>query len=175
MLAALSARTGARVFTSDLYPERHQVAARFGLKNPVNAATENVVERMKNETEGRGADAVILAVGGNALIRTAMDAARPGGNILLFAPTQHGETTINPGAVCMDEKDMIGSYSATFEFAEEVKDLVFNGYGKDFDLTGLISHRFPLEEAAAAIEMASHPRADSMKIMIEPLQGAGAE
>ncbi len=174
MLAALSARAGARVFTSDLYAERHRVAANFGLKNPINAATENVVERMKSETEGRGADAVILAVGGNTIIQTAMDAARPGGKVLLFAQTQHGETTINPGAVCMDEKDLIGSYSATFEFADEVKDLVLNGYRNGFDLTRLISHRYPLQESVAAIEMASNPKANSMKIMIEPHLGAGA-
>ena len=43
------------------------------------------------ETEGRGADAVILAVGANGLIRPAMDAARPGGRVLLFAQTQRGE------------------------------------------------------------------------------------
>lgn len=174
MLAALSARTGARVFTSDLYAERHRVAAGFGLKNPIDAARENVVERMKLATDGRGADVVILAVGGNGLIQTAMNATRPGGKILLFAQTQHGEATINPGAVCMDEKDLIGSYSATFEFADEVKDLVWNGYRSGFDLTRLISHRYALEESVAAIEMASNPKADSMKIMIEPQLGAGA-
>jgi L-iditol 2-dehydrogenase len=40
-------------------------------------------------------------------------------------------------------------------------------------LTQLISHRFPLERAVEAIEIASHPKADSMKIMIEPVLGAG--
>jgi L-iditol 2-dehydrogenase len=39
----------------------------------------------------------------------------------------------------------------------------------------LISHRFPIEEAVAAIDVASHPKADSMKIMIEPVLGGGAE
>ena len=57
-------------------------------------AREDVVERVFEETEGRGADAVILAVGGNALIKTAMDAVRPGGKVMLFAQTQHGEATI---------------------------------------------------------------------------------
>jgi L-iditol 2-dehydrogenase len=56
-----------------------------------------------------------------------------------------------------------------------VVDLVFGGYRNGFDLTQLISHRFPLEEAVAGIEIASHPKADSMKIMIEPVPGAGAE
>jgi L-iditol 2-dehydrogenase len=55
-----------------------------------------VVERVFAETDGRGADAVILAVGGNALIKTAMDAVRPGGKVMLFAQTQHGEATSIP-------------------------------------------------------------------------------
>src|SRR5579862_3349136 len=45
MHAALASRTGARVLTSDLYPERHAIAARFGLKHPIDAGAENVVER----------------------------------------------------------------------------------------------------------------------------------
>jgi L-iditol 2-dehydrogenase len=175
MLAALARRTGARVLTSDLYPERHAIAARFGLHNPIHAGKENVVERVFQETDGRGADAVILAVGGNALIKTAMDAARPGGKVLLFAQTQHGEAVIDPGAVCMDEKTLMGSYSSSFEILDEVTDLVFNSYRNGFDLTQLISHRFPLEESVGAIEIASHPKADSMKIMLEPVSGAGKD
>jgi L-iditol 2-dehydrogenase len=173
MWAALAGRTGARVLTSDLYPERHAIAARFGLKDPINAGTENVVERVFAETDGRGADAVILAVGGNALIKTAMDAVRPGGKVMLFAQTQHGEASFDPGAVCMDEKTLLGSYSSSFPILDEVTGLVFGGYRNGFDLTQLISHRFPLEQAVEAIEIASHPKADSMKIMIEPVLGAG--
>ena len=175
MHAALASRAGARVLTSDLYPERHAIASRFGLKNPIHAGTENVVERVMAETDGRGADAVILAVGGNALIKTCMDAVRPGGRVMLFAQTQHGEATFDPGAVCMDEKTLLGSYSSSFDILDEVTDLVFNGYRNGFDLTQLISHRFPLEQAVPAIDVASHPKADSMKIMIEPVPGRGAE
>ena len=173
MLAALARRTGARVLTSDLYPQRHAIAARFGLHEPIHADTEDVVERARQATEGRGADAVILAVGGNALIHTAMAAARPGGKVMLFAQTQHGEAAFDPGAVCMDEKTLLGSYSASFEILDEVTDLVFGGYRNGFDLTQLISHRFSLEQAVEAIEVASNPQPDSMKIMIEPVPGAG--
>jgi L-iditol 2-dehydrogenase len=84
MHAALALSTGARVLTSDLYPERHRLAAKFGLHHPIDAGTENVVERVFAETEGRGADAVVLAVGANALIKTAMDAVRPGGRVMLL-------------------------------------------------------------------------------------------
>ena len=84
MHASLARRTGARILTSDLFSERHAIAARFGLANPILAGTEDVIKRVFSETDGRGADAVILAVGGNTLIRTAMDAARPGGKVMLL-------------------------------------------------------------------------------------------
>jgi L-iditol 2-dehydrogenase len=174
MLAALARRTGARVLTSDFYPERHIIAAKFGLHEPILAGTENVIERVRGATDGRGADAVILAVSVDALIQTAMDAVRPGGKVMLFAQTQHGEASFDPGAVCMDEKTLLGSYSASAAILDEVTDLVLGGYRSGFDLTQLISHRFSLEEAAKAIEVASHPTAASMKIMIEPVPGAGA-
>jgi L-iditol 2-dehydrogenase len=168
LLAALSARTGAKVLTSDLYSERHMIAANYGLNHPIDASKENVVAAAHAASEGRGADAVILAVGGNGLIRTAIDAARPGGRVLFFAQTQHGDATFDPAVVCMDEKTLMGSYSSSFEIEEDVEDLVFAGYNHGFDLTRLISHRFPLDEAVEAIRVASNPTASSMKVFVHP-------
>jgi L-iditol 2-dehydrogenase len=167
LLAALARKTGATVLASDLYPERHAIAAKFGLDHPLDAR-EDVAAAAKAATEGRGADVALLAVGGNALIKVAMEAIRPGGRVVLFAQTQHGEAPFDPAAVCMDEKTLMGSYSSSVSFNDDVNRLVFDGYRTGFDLTNLISHRFSLEDAVAAIELASHPRADSMKIVIQP-------
>ncbi len=165
ILALLSHRAGARVITSDLYPQRLKIAASFGIHETIDASRVNTVDAAKALTDGRGADAVIVAVGGNSLIRPAMDAVRPGGRVLLFAQTVHGETAIDPAAVCMDEKTLLGSYSASVDIQGETVDFVFNG---GVDLTGLISHRFPLEQAVAAINLAANPQPDSMKIVIQP-------
>jgi L-iditol 2-dehydrogenase len=168
LLAALAHRTGATVLTSDLYPERHAVAAGLGLKHPLDARGD-VVGATKAASEGRGADVVLLAVPGNALIKLAMQAVRPGGRVMLFAATQHGEAPFDPGEVCMDEKTLMGSYSSSLTVNKAVEELVFEGYRDgSFDLTKLISHRFPLERAVEAIELASHPHADSLKIVIQP-------
>ena len=167
LLAALARKTGATVLTSDLYPERHAIAARFGLQNPLDARGD-VVAATRAATEGRGADVALLAVGGNALIKVAMDAIRPGGRVVLFAQTQHGEAPFDPAAVCMDEKTLMGSYSSSVSFNEDVNKLVFDGYRTGFDLTNLISHRFSLEDAVEAIELASPPQSGSMKIVIQP-------
>ena len=168
LLAALAQRTGATVFTSDMYPERHAVAARFGLSHPLDAGSD-VVAAMKGVTDGRGADVALVAVGADALIKTAMSAIRPGGRVMLFASTQHGEAPFDPAAVCMEEKTLMGSYSSSVAVNDEVAQLVFDGYGDGtFDLTQLISHRFSVESAVDAIRLASNPRADSMKIVIKP-------
>jgi L-iditol 2-dehydrogenase len=168
LLAALAARTGAKVLTSDLYPERHEIAAQYGLKHPIDASKEDVVAVAHRESESRGADAVILAVPGNGLIKTAMDAARPGGRILLFAATQHTEAIFDPAVVCMDEKTLMGSYSSAFELQPEVENVVFGGYRNGFDLTQLISHRYSLEDAVEAIRVASNPCPSSMKVFVQP-------
>ncbi len=168
LLAALARRTGATVLTSDLYPERHGVAAGFGLNHPLDGRGD-VVAAAKAATEGRGADVALLAVGGDALIKVAMDAIRPGGRVMLFASTQHGAATFDPGTVCMDEKTLMGSYSSSVAVNDAVAELVFAGYRDgSFDLTRLITHRFSVEDAVEAIDLASHPQADSLKVVVRP-------
>ncbi|NUQ29586.1 MAG: alcohol dehydrogenase catalytic domain-containing protein [Acidobacteriaceae bacterium] len=167
LLAALAARTGATVLTSDMFPERHAIAAKFGLNHPIDARGD-VVAAARNVTEGRGADVTLVAVGSDKLIPLAMEATRPGGRVMLFASTQHGEAIFDPAAVCMDEKTLMGSYSASVAIQDEGAQLVLDGYKNGFDLTQLISHRFTLEEAVKGIHLASNPQPDSMKIVIQP-------
>jgi len=165
ILSVLARRTGATLITSDLYPERLRIGSYFGLEHTIDASRGNAVDRVREWSEGRGADAVILAVGGNSLIRTAMDAARPGGRILLFAQTQHGEAVIDPAAICVDEKTLVGSYSASVDLQEESVRFVMN---REMDLQRLVSHRFPLAESTQALELAAHPQPSSMKVLIQP-------
>jgi L-iditol 2-dehydrogenase len=165
ILSVLAKRAGATLITSDLYPERLKIGSSFELDLTIEASRTNVVERVRELTQGRGADAVILAVGGNSLIRTAMDAARPGGRILLFAQTQHGEAVIDPAAICVDEKTLVGSYSASIDLQEESVRFVMN---REMDLERLISHRFPLSQSTEALDLAAHPQPSSMKVVIQP-------
>ena len=165
ILSVLAKRAGATLITSDLYPERLKIGSSFELDLTIEASRTNVVERVRELTQGRGADAVILAVGGNSLIRTAMDAARPGGRILLFAQTQHGEAVIDPAAICVDEKTLVGSYSASVDLQDESVCFVMN---REMDLERLISHRFPLSQSTEALDLAAHPQPSSMKVVIQP-------
>ena len=165
ILASLARRAGARVMVSDLYQQRLTISESYRIPETIDASRSDLVQEVRRRTYGRGADAVMLAVGGNGLIRPAMDSARYGGRVMLFAQTARGEATIDPAAVCVDEKTLMGSYSASVELQDESARLVFAG---EIDLAGLISHRFPLSEAVGALDLASNPRPDSMKIVIQP-------
>jgi L-iditol 2-dehydrogenase len=165
ILAMLAKRGGARVITSDLFPQRLTIAQSFGLTCNIDASNVDTVERIRELTEGRGADAVILAVGVNALIGPAMDSARPGGKIMLFAQTQHSTATIDPAAVCVDEKTLMGSYSASVDLQREAARFVLS---REMNLEALYSQRFPLSGAIEALNLATHPQPATMKIAIQP-------
>src|SRR5262249_40303328 len=165
ILAALAARSGATVVTSDLYPQRLRISESYGLRYNVDASRADPAQLVRDLTDGRGADAVIVATAGNSLVRPAMDAARPGGRIMLFAQTQRSEVAIDPAAVCMDEKTLLGSYSASVDLQDETVRLVFSG---EVDFERLISHRFSLAQSVEALRLAMHPAPDSMKVVIQP-------
>jgi L-iditol 2-dehydrogenase len=82
----------------------------------------------------------------------------------LFAQTTRGEATIDPAAICVDEKTLLGSYSASVGLQKESVQFVMN---REMDLERLISHRFPLSRSVEALNLAAHPQPDSMKIVIQ--------
>jgi len=168
VLGALAKRAGTRVIAADLFAERLEIAKSFGVTEGIDASREDTVERTRSLTEGRGADVVIVAVPGNALVRTALDAARPGGQVMLFAHTARSEATIDPAAICVDEKSLLGSYSASVDLQDESVRLVLGG---EIDFARLVSHRFPLSAAVEAIHLAANPGPRSMKVMISPGNG----
>jgi L-iditol 2-dehydrogenase len=164
ILSTLAKRSGATVVTSDLYAERLTISKSYGLTNVIDASRADTVKMVREQTEGRGADAAIVAVGGNGLIRTTMDAVRPGGRVLLFAQTVRGEATIDPAAICVDEKTLLGSYSASVELQEDAVRFVMS---REMKLEGLISHHFSLSSSVEALKLAACPQPDSMKIVIQ--------
>ena len=165
ILGFLARRCGARVITSDLHRQRLTIAESVGLIESIDASRYDTLTRVREFTEGRGADAVILATAGDSLIPVALDATRPGGRVMLFAQTVRGKTAIDPAAICVDEKALLGSYSASVDLQEESVRFVM---GAEMDLTRLISHRFSLGQAVEALTLAAHPRPDSMKVIIQP-------
>ena len=94
-----------------------------------------------------------------------MAAARPGGRILLFAANDPVTKIEFPAAaVGIDEKEILGSYSAAADIQEEAADLVLR---KKLPVMEIVSHRFPLDRIQEGLDLAAHPTAESLKILIE--------
>ncbi|MGH9572986.1 MAG: alcohol dehydrogenase catalytic domain-containing protein [Candidatus Acidiferrales bacterium] len=165
MLLMLLARyEGAQVFASDPMANRRAASERFGALQCFDPNAVNLREEMLRRTENRGIDVVLLAAPMPALVDEALSILRPGGRVLLFA---HNDPILRiefqASAIGIEEKEILGAYSASVDDQAESAAIVF---GRKLPLCDLISHRFPLERIAEAIELAAHPTESTLKVVI---------
>jgi L-iditol 2-dehydrogenase len=168
------------VISSDTIPYRRELSRQFGAEafDPRSTSANNgqgqqnggritsLEDRVKANTDGRGADAVILATNARALVEQALRISRPGSKILLFAQTSATERIeISGSDICVGERMLLGSYSADIDLQAKSAQLVFGG---ELPLERLISHRLPLDSIGEAIQIARHPGETSLKVVIHP-------
>jgi L-iditol 2-dehydrogenase len=156
---------GAAVMATDTIEFRRNLSAGYGAfaADPRDASFESSV---KAGTNGRGADAVILATSAKGLLEQAMRISRPGAKILLFAQTSFAERIEICGAdVCVGERMLLGSYSADVDLQAESARLVFSG---ELPLQQLISDRVSLSEIERGIAIAQRPAERSLKVVVHP-------
>jgi len=101
-----------------------------------------------------------------AALADALAIVRPGGRALLFAQNDPKMRLEFPAAaVGVEEKEILGSYSAAVDRQEASASLVFS---RRLPVRELITHRFPLEQMSAALHLAAHPSGDSLKVVVLP-------
>lgn len=166
LFTMLVKRSGATMVATDTMPYRRELALRFGVAQALDPRDPAVSERILEMTGGRGADAVIVAASAPGIVQQAVKCSRPGSRILLFAQTSHQERFEVSGAdVCVGERTIFGSYSASVDLQEESAHLVLSG---ELPVEDLVSHRFPLNQIRAGIDLALHPEPKSLKIIVQP-------
>jgi len=182
MFTRLLALARINVLASDLFEPRLRLAKEFGAKwvyrpqptvhSPQSTSynqkskvqSASLAEMVKRVTLGHGLDAAVMAVPSEPAMREAQHLLRGGGQMLLFSNTRRGdEARLDLASICVDEKDLIGSYSSDFLLQDEVARLVFL---RKIDMRRLITHEFPLEQTAEAVKLASHPTENSLKIIV---------
>ena len=164
MFTRLLALRGMKVIATDLLSTRLKLAKEFGAFGALNPASPGFEAKCKQLTGNVGFDAAVIAVPIDAALLQAQKLLRGGGQVLLFAHTRRGvESKVDLADVCVDEKDLIGSYSADWTIQDEVARLVFS---RRLDMRKLITHRYSLEKTAEAVALASNPKPDSLKIVV---------
>jgi len=166
MFTLLANRAGARVIGTDTISSRLAVSRKFGAELALDPRVDNVVDVVKEASSGRGADLVIVAVSAPGLVEQAVRCSRPGAKILLFSQTSDKERFEVSGAdICVGERMIFGSYSASVDLQKESASLVFSG---ELPLEDLISHRLPLDQIASGFDLARNPDEKSLKIIVQP-------
>jgi len=160
-LARLSG--AARIIVSGLIPERLEMAERLGADYTINAVEEDAVEEVKRLTDGRGADAVQIAVGGIEAIESGIKMTNIGGTVNIFAGT-HPTTTISvdPNLIHYRELVVTGSWDYSSHLFTNSVELINR---KRLNLEDLISHVLPLEEITRGFEIVD--KREGFKVVIE--------
>jgi L-iditol 2-dehydrogenase len=170
LFTMLVKRAGATILATDTISFRRQLSLEFGAAAAFDPRDGALEERIRQMTGGRGADAVIVAASAHGIAEQAVRYSRPGARILLFAQTSHQERIELSGAdICVGERTIFGSYSASIDLQKESAELVFSG---TLPVERLISNRFPLNEIRQGIELALHPQPQSLKIVVHPQEWA---
>ncbi len=165
LLMILARLEGARVLASDSMLSRREASLRFGASAVFDPAGKSMLNEVRACTDGRGADAVLLAVPNPALVTEALALARPVGRVLLFAHNDPAMRIEFPAAaIGVEEKEILGSYSASIDDQEESARLVFD---RRVPAREMITHLFPLERIADAIALAAKPTDGTLKIVIQ--------
>ncbi len=165
MFTRLLSLRGINVIASDLLPKRLELARDFGAAHLVNASDSQFREIVTRLSRKKMLDAAIIAVPSNEAVEQAEQLVRGGGQILLFAHTRRAaKSEFDFSSICVDEKDLIGSYSSDVTLQPEVARLVFS---RKLDIQRFITHCFPLEKVVSAIDLAAKPTLDSLKIIVE--------
>ena len=160
-LARLSGAT--QIIVSDVIDYRLMTARKFGADDIVNARNEDLGARVKELTEGRGADVVIVTAPNAKAYSSAFDVCRKGGTACVFAPTSPEQTIpISPHRLFSQEVKIVASYSTSHLETRMALELISSGR---IDAEALITHRFPLNRAAEAFQTAAKSK-ECLKVVI---------
>lgn len=164
ILALVARHYGARtLIAADMVPYRLRVASDLGADMAVDVSREDLAESVADATENEMADLVVVGPGTLPAIQSGLACTGTGGTLLLFTPTEPGQTLqISPYDFYTRDITLITSYSCGPPDTREALDIIALGV---VTAEKLVTHRFPLEEAAAGFNTVAEAK-DSIKTLI---------
>lgn len=162
-MMALKARGVSEVFVVDIMDKRLEKAMELGASAVINGARENVEERIKELTKGKGADLVIETAGTEITTRQAIHIAKKGSNIVLVGYSKSGEMTL-PMSLVLD-KEL--TFKTVFRYRHIYPMAIEAVAAGKVNLKGIVTNIFSLDEAQEAMDYSVHNKADIVKSVIK--------
>ena len=150
------------VFVTDRLPWRLEYARRFGAHDVIPIDQIDPVKAIVDLTRGRGVDVVIEAAWGGLAVEQAIDMACLGGRVILVGIPSESSLTLpaaparRKGLTVKFSRRMKHTYNRTIEMVRTGR----------VSLADLITHRFPLTEAAKAFALNAAYEDEVVKVII---------
>ena len=156
---------GARTIISQRSARRRELAIGFGPDAVINPQEEDFVARVRQLTDGRGADMVVCANPVAATQAEAVKAVRKGGRVVLFGglPKANPMTTLDGNVVHYGDIEVVGAFSYRPTMHELALDVLARGL---VPADKLITHVVPLEDVGKAFEIAA--AGEGLKVVVGP-------
>jgi len=162
MLAKNSGVT--KTIISDTVEYRLKAAERLGADLTVNPREGEIKEKVKDATEGRGADLVIVTAPNVKALEDGIQICRRGGTLCLFAPTKPEEQArLSSHRLFFSEITIVPSYSTSHLETKAALQHISSG---KINAKELITHRFPLSRTAEAFRIASQSK-ECLKVIVQ--------
>jgi len=162
MIIQLAKLSGAaHIIATDILPHRVEAAKRFGADQAYLVGGNSQLSEIRAATQGRGVDVAFDAAGDQGAVDDAFAAVLPGGKVILAGIPDDDKTCFSAsvarrkGLTIKLVRRMKHTYPRAIELVS--KGLV--------DVRSLVTHRFPLEQANDAFQLAE--RRAGLKIIIE--------
>lgn len=142
-----------KVVLSGQLDERLSLARELGADQTINETMEDPVKKVMDETENRGADVIMVAVGSLEAVHEGARMLRKGGIMNLFGgfPVD-SELKLDPNLIHYSEVTITGTFG--FSHITFAKALQLISTGK-VNMKKLITHKFKLDEILKAVEMSA--------------------
>lgn len=163
LLARLS--SAEYIIATDIDSYRLKMARKMGADEIINAG-DNVLEKVKEFSQGRLPNLVIICSGAETAIEQGLRSVDRGGLVLIFTATvkdAHWPVPLND-LFWRTEVSLLSSYAAAPEDLKQALALIAE---KKIPVQPMITHRLPLREIQRGFDLVTHPR-DSIKVIIEP-------
>lgn len=156
-------RGALKVIVSGHHAERLHLAKQLGADHVINAKEMDPVKEVKDITEGKGVDSVLIVASNKSAVEQSLQMVDRGGSIVIFAGI-YPQTyiSIDPNFIHYNEIRLIGSIDFTPHMFTEAVEIINT---KKISLRPLISHTFPLDQISEGFEVLE--KRESFKVMIK--------
>ena len=158
-------RGAAKVIVSEVQDTRLRQALEVGADVGVNPQKADLYDVIARESDGKGADVIIIAAPAPAAQENALHLAAIGGRINLFAGLPKDKPTISFDSNLVHYKELVVTGTTACSTADCRQAAAIINAGR-LDLSPLISARYSLNQALEAFAHAQDQMA--LKIIIEP-------